>query len=264
MLTPVLLLALQATPIQVMVVGTYHFGNPGRDVHNVKADSVLTPERQAELDGISAALAEFKPTKIMVEVESDAPDLAVERYRKFSLDSLKSNPNETEQIGFRLAKRMGHSTVYGIDEQPKQGEPDYFPYRALEAAAAANRQTAALTESNAPVGKWTEDFSARQKSSTLASLLAEVNRDDHLGGMALYYAMLPIGDNHTQAGADLNAMWYLRNAKIFAKLMHAARPGDRVLVVYGSGHNYWLRHFARETPGYQSIDPIPYLQRAAP
>src|SRR5207249_5018389 len=28
--------------IQVMVLGTYHFGNPGQDMHNMKVDSVLT------------------------------------------------------------------------------------------------------------------------------------------------------------------------------------------------------------------------------
>ena len=36
-------------PIQVMVLGTYHFGNPGLDLHNMKVESVLTPAKQAEL-----------------------------------------------------------------------------------------------------------------------------------------------------------------------------------------------------------------------
>ncbi len=56
---------------------------------------------------------------------------------------------------------------------------------------------------------------------------------------------------------------YLRNAKIFAKLMRQAKPGDRIVVVYGAGHNYWLRHFAGATPGYVSVDPMPYLKAAA-
>ena len=41
------------------------------------------------------------------------------------------------------------------------------------------------------------------------------------------------------------------------------RPGARVLVVYGAGHGYWLRHFARETPGYRLVDVRPYLRDAA-
>ena len=75
--------------------------------------------------------------------------------------------------------------------------------------------------------------------------------------------MLSIGDTEQQPGAEFNAMWYLRNAKIFAKLMTVAEPGDRILVVYGAGHAYWLRHFASETPGFTNVDPAPYLQIAA-
>lgn len=74
--------------------------------------------------------------------------------------------------------------------------------------------------------------------------------------------MLDIGDAEQQPGAELNAMWYMRNAKIFAKLMKIAQPDDRLLVVYGAGHNYWLRHFADQVPGYRSVDPRPYLDAA--
>ena len=73
--------------------------------------------------------------------------------------------------------------------------------------------------------------------------------------------MLGLGDTEQQPGADLNAYWDLRNAKIFAKLMTVAKPGDRILVVYGAGHNYWLRHFAGTVPGYRNVDPAPYLSR---
>ena len=43
-------------PIQVMVLGTYHFGNPGLDLHNMKVDSVLTSARQAELADVATRL----------------------------------------------------------------------------------------------------------------------------------------------------------------------------------------------------------------
>ncbi len=84
-----------------------------------------------------------------------------------------------------------------------------------------------------------------------------------LEDQALYYGLLSFGDTHRQPGADLNAMWYLRNAKIFVKLHKVASPGDRVLVVFGSGHSYWLRHFAGTVPGYRNVDPVPLLEKAA-
>jgi hypothetical protein len=40
-------------PVEVMVLGTYHFGNPGLDLNNMKADSVLTPARQRELAAVA-------------------------------------------------------------------------------------------------------------------------------------------------------------------------------------------------------------------
>ena len=80
--------------------------------------------------------------------------------------------------------------------------------------------------------------------------------------MDFYYGILGYADGKDTPGADLNSRWYLRNARIFTNLMRLSKPGDRVLVVYGSGHSYWLRHFASETPGYSNVDPVPYLKRA--
>jgi hypothetical protein len=72
--------------------------------------------------------------------------------------------------------------------------------------------------------------------------------------------LLRLGNATEQPGADLNGAWYLRNAKIFAKLTQIAQPADRVLVVFGSGHAYWLRHFVQNTPGFQLIESDDYLQ----
>ena len=60
----------------------------------------------------------------------------------------------------------------------------------------------------------------------------------------------------------LNAMWYLRNAKMFAKLALIAEPGERVLVIVGSGHKVWLDHLVEHTPGFIEVSPVPYLQMA--
>jgi hypothetical protein len=101
-----------------------------------------------------------------------------------------------------------------------------------------------------------------QKTTPIRLLLADINeparvRSDH---QQFYYGLLPLGDQKDQPGADLNAAWYHRNAKIFAKLTQIARPGDRVLVVFGSGHAFWLRHLAQNTPGFTLAEPNDYLR----
>jgi len=94
-------------PIQVMVLGTYHFGNPGHDEHNTTADDVRSPRRQAELAAVARVLAEFHPTHVMVEEEIDTPDLAVPAYQHFATSDLARERNEIVQIGFRLAHVSG-------------------------------------------------------------------------------------------------------------------------------------------------------------
>ena len=247
-----------------MVLGAYHFGNPGQDLANVKVDDVLAPQRQAELAALTEALATWKPTKIMVERVVDAPDLVDPNYAAFTPADLTTRRNEREQIAYRLANRLGLKTVYGIDEQPTEGEPDYFPYSQVMSYAKANGQAERLDAWMAVPSAEVKRFEGLQATHTIPQLLAIQNgREGFNGSMAGYYGLLAIGDTQAQPGADLNAMWYLRNAKIFAKLMSVAEPGDRVLVVYGAGHNYWLRHFASEAAGYESVDPLPWLEKAA-
>ena len=243
--------------VDVMILGSYHFGNPGMDTNNVNVDSVLTASKQGELAAVAKALLAFRPTRVMVEMQSDAPDLAAKGYPQFKLADLTTDANEIVQIGFRVANLAGLKTVEAIDEQTSAGEPDYYPYDKLQAAATKFGQTARIDAGNAPVRAWIAKFEQDQKTRSVAELLIRVNVDPIYTTMTGYYGWLAVGNTVDQAGTELNAAWYLRNAKIFAKLMHVARPGDRVLVVYGAGHGYWLRHFATSVPGYRSIDPSP-------
>ena len=252
-----------AEPVEVMVLGAYHFGNPGRDTNNMAVDSVLTPQKQRELKRVAAALSRFKPTHVMVEMQSDSPGFAIGEYDRFDDAMLAKDANEIVQIGYRTARVAGLKTVNRIDEQPKNGEPDYYPYDKVQETAAKFGQTAALDALNAPVAALIKDLEAKQKKLTVGQMLTVMNKDDAgPGAMNSYYGMLTIGDRETQTGADLNAGWYLRNAKIFDKLMQIAKPSDRVLVVFGGDHKFWLEHFAGLTPGYRKVDVLPYLARA--
>src|SRR5262249_25037127 len=130
-------------PVSVMILGTYHFGNPGLDLHNMKSESVLRPSRQKELDDIATRLAKFNPTKIAVEALSDRPDFSTQKFADFTPQELATDPDERTQIAFRLARRLSHKSVYGIDEQ--SDTIDYFPFDKVEAYAKAHNQTATLT-----------------------------------------------------------------------------------------------------------------------
>ncbi len=257
--------AAEPAPVEVMVLGTYHFSNPGLDVVNVKSDNVLTPRRQRELQALAEVLAAYRPTKIVVERQAEGPSFADASYREFGPEMLATQASERVQIAYRLAHRLGHTDVYGFDEQPGEGEPSYFPFGAVQRYASehgmADRIAAIMAEVQTMVG----ELEQAQASRSIPELLQTQNRAEQLRrahGLA-YYGLLEIGDGERQPGAELNAYWFMRNAKMFAKLGLIAEPGDRVLVVVGGGHKYWLDHLAELTPGYEVVDPMPYLERAA-
>jgi len=251
---------LTPAPVSVMILGTYHFGNPGLDLHNMKSESVLTPSRQKELDDIATRLAKFNPTKIAVEARSDRPDFTTQKFADFTPQKLATDPDERTQIAFRLAWRLSHKSVYGIDEQ--SDTIDYFPFDKVEAYAKAHNRTATLTHMHGEIEEMIKEMEAAQKTTPIRLLLADINepariRSDH---EQFYYGLLRLGDQKEQPGADLNVAWYHRNAKTFAKLTQIARPGDRILVVFGSGHAFWLRHFAQNVPGFSLVEPNDYLR----
>lgn len=250
-------------PVQVMVLGAYHFGNPGLDIANVAADDPTSPRRQAELARVADALARFRPTKVMVERVGAGPRGEVAGYAAFTPADLRTDKDEGVQIGYRLAHRLGHRAVYGIDERGGPGKPDYFPFGPLSAWAEAHGRGDRVRAVPALAQAQVRRMEAAQRRS-IADALLFANSPAANDGMQrdAGYALLSVGAKDEQPGAELNGAWYLRNAKIFAKLTQAAEPGDRVLVVFGAGHGWWLRHFARETPGFVSVDPTPFLRRA--
>ncbi len=248
-----------------MIVGSFHFDNPGQDLNNVAVDPVTTPQKQAELAAVAQGLRRFRPTAVALErVAADKATLVDQVYPSFQPSMLLTEADERYQIGYRLANLEGLSRVYAIDEQSEEGGRDYFPFDKVQTWFTAHHREADFAALNAPIAAHAAELSERQRRETLGQLLAESSSPDHpiAGNMALYYGLLKFGDGAEQPGAELNAAWYERNAKIFTKLMAVARPGDRIVVVFGAGHSYWLRHFVQNTPGFQLVEASPYLNPA--
>ena len=105
-----------APKAQVLVLGTFHFQDAGRDSYKPQFPfDIRTPQRQRELDEVLAKLAAWKPTRIAIErdVEVQARvDSLFAIYPKNGMDTLR---NEIYQVGFKLAKRLNHAGVFGVD-----------------------------------------------------------------------------------------------------------------------------------------------------
>jgi len=116
---------------QILVLGTYPMANPGHDIHNMQADDVLLPKRQQEIARLIDVLKRFRPTKIAIEADVGSPRVA-QQYSDYLAGKYTLTRNEIDQIGYRLAKELGHHAIYPVDEE---GD---FPWGRLVNYAKAN------------------------------------------------------------------------------------------------------------------------------
>ena len=69
-------------------------------------------------------------------------------------------------------------------------------------------------------------------------------------------------DENPDFGVDFTSGWWFnRNLRIFRNIQRIhTNPGDRVLVIFGSGHMNILNYLFEVTPEYQLIDVNEYLK----
>jgi len=221
---------------QILVLGTYHMGNPGRDVHNMEADDVLSAKRQREIAEVLDVLRRFRPTKVAVEASVGSKRIA-DRYTAYRGGQYQLTRNEIDQIGLRLAKELGHETVYSVDES---GD---FPYYRVLNYAKANGLESQFDSVQALTGAAVDRQGAYLRTHSVLEMLRYMNADSTVArDVAAYYSLVPFGDPNDYAGPDLLARWFERNIRIYRNIRAlVTSPDDRILVVYGAGHLGWLR-----------------------
>jgi Family of unknown function (DUF5694) len=238
-------------PPEIMIVGMVHMDNPDTSVVRLEIPDVLLPQQQAEIASMTESLARFKPTQVHVESENDV----AARYARYLAGELQSDRDEIVQVAFRLAKQLGLAKVHASDARIFA---DYGPVQAFVAAHGPSK--AVWDDMLARAIKITE---GRKELLGTRGLLAYIRHLNEPEIMALDHTfqrwLLPIGEGKEQPGPDVVATWYRRNVFICAKIIQAAKPGERLAVFFGASHSYLLRQCISETPGFKLVDANDYL-----
>jgi hypothetical protein len=210
--------------------------NPGHDIHNMDADDVLSPRRQQEIAQLIEVLKRFHPTKIAFEADVGSQRVGQE-YSDYLAGKYTLSRNEIDQLGFRLAKELGHHAVYPVDVD---GD---FPFLRVLNYAKANGRAEQFEAMQASVGRRVKEQGDFLRSHTVLETLEYMNSDSMVArGVAEYFAYVPYGEPWEYAGPDLLASWYQRNIRIYRNIVALIEsPHDRILVIYGAGHLGWLR-----------------------
>lgn len=235
---------------QMLVIGSAHFANPGRDLINQTIPDMMAPARQAEIEAVVAQLAALAPTHVAIEWPAARQAALDELYRAYLAGEHTLEVREAEQIGFRLAAAAGLERVDAVDwnEAPSGDEAAYdFP-----AYAESHGQGAVWAAIADPAN--TPSYSPANK--TVAAWLREMNTPEALAAShRVYFDIAMIGGDDEQPGANWVGHWYGRNLRIFRNLVNLAdSPQDRVVVIYGHGHAYLLNQLGRESGAFEMME----------
>lgn len=224
---------------EIFVLGTYHMANPGHDIYNMKADDVLASRRQQEIAQVIEVLKKFHPTKIAIEAGVGSERVA-KQYSDYLAGKYPLSDNEIDQLGYRLAKELGHKAVYPVDEE---GD---FPFQRVIDYAKASGQKDKLDATTSIWGNTVKEQGDYLRSHSVLEMLEHINSDDSARrDVATYYKMVPYGEPGDYAGPDLLAAWYQRNIRIYHNIVGLIdSPSERILVIYGAGHLGWLQQDA--------------------
>lgn len=247
--------------IPLLLLGSYHMEGSSQDAVNLAPGDVRTSGKQRELAELLDRIAAFRPTKILIEspyYRSKAP----ESFAKFLKGEYTLTANEIDQVGFTLAKRLGHATVYPVDypmwmdgRVPQEiGTPRPKPTPPVQADRAP-----------APSPSVPEHLRRLQEliaKGTVLETFRHLNSEAYMRADHDWYVRMLRPDPESTdlyEGANALTAWQKRNLRILANLYRASEPGDRILLLIGSGHLTVLRQWAEGAQDLALMDTAAYL-----
>ncbi len=271
---------------EIMVLGVYHFNNPGQDTYNISTDNYFTKKRQSEIEHVVDLLAEFKPTKILLErlpEEQTKLDSLFDLYTNddLALNSIKGGESEVYQLGFRIGKKLSLPSITAVDH-PGIWLGDYIDfiadtlevdnynnYVSAEIKAVRDREQLFLKQSVKDnliyINDWQQilanhhyynNIAIAVKDTTNVLFSYQENKEDIDG---LPYLLRSYDFNNI--GVEMTAEWYKRNLFIYRNILENTSKGDKVMVIFGSGHVRYLHQLLKDNPSFEVIPPNRFLER---
>ena len=241
-------------PAQIILLGTFHFNDPGKDVVKVKDINVFEEESQQYLQDFAQRLAEFKPTRVLLEYSPDNETLLNQRYTDYLSSDYELAANEIYQLGFRIAKLAGLDAVQSFDHRGVEWQAEaMFEYAKLH-------NSPGMETFNVIIESLTKEEEKARAELSLRELLIRSNdpEKDRLN-MDLYMATNSIGAGDGYSGADSSASWWHRNFRMYANIQKLAAPGERIIVIGGSGHMAILKQLLEIDQRLIGVDVHPFF-----
>ncbi len=245
---------------EVLLIGTFHYNNPGADVAKTKSFDILNDKTQEELDFIAGKISAFKPSKIFVEWSHDEQPELDSLYNLYKHDNYFTNDslsefylkNEIFQLAFKTGKRIGLPQVNGIDYRTE------FPFDSLMIVLEKNHQIEIQSKIGELIETFTDDFDEKiEKGESLLDLTYYLNTRELREMSNEFHNQIPLiaGPKDNFIGPFLTAEWYKRNLYMWSLVQKGTENRDeRIMVLVGASHAAVIKNFIDENNAWRVVE----------
>lgn len=237
---------------QILLIGTFHFENPGLDVAKVSTFNVMTDKSQKELVNIANKIVKFGPDKIFVERNYMKQDKLDKFYAKNTDSLLSKNADEIVQIALRSAKKMGHKKLFAIDYNQTS-----FPYDSLLKGMKGANQIDLLKSNELQMTNYEKSQNEKISKYNLTDLLLDLNSKESIKNDLEWYIGTAnrAGAIDNFVGAYLVSEWYRRNLYMYSLVQKLTEAkDDKIMILLGAGHVAIIREFIKNDPNFEIVE----------
>ncbi len=239
---------------QVALFGSFHFAG-SNDLVSMNVPDLDSDQRQKEILAIVDSLANYHPTKILVEFPPSRQTKYDSLYNAYLAGAHELSIGETQQLGFRLAKKLDLPGVIGIDYNLDLPFGEWF----LEAQAFDSTKFEQVLTNFRAKGDEAEAFIAEH---TMMDFFVKLNstQADNENKQFYFEVTTSVVPDTSSTAMDMAAAWWERNLFWMRNIDQQIGPEDRVLVICGSGHRSVLVDFYRSRSDVQYVEIADFLK----
>lgn len=240
----------QDTKTKVLLLGCFHFDNPGLDVAKFENANILSEKRQKEVLEVVEILKQFGPDKVFMEVPAGLQGRLDSNISKYKNGQFTLSGSEIHQLGYRLAKELNLPTLYAVDYRDTE-----FPFDSLVKSATEAKQFGLLGNIKKAIDSIQNDFNELLKKNTVKELLLNQNADVAVElQVGWYFELLVAGKEGNHVGSYLTSEWWRRNMIIYENILKRLDGKEKkILVIFGSGHTALLNEMMKYNKRFELV-----------
>ncbi len=228
---------------EIFILGSFHMS---------EVEGLETNRRQQEIQELVSKVKEFQPTKIAVEMEPKDSATSDEQFKNFQQCSFSLPINEIYQLGFRLARELGHKKIYPTD---------WMDHADMSVGEVQNWAEKNQPELLKEIFNSIEEYPKLTDDKSILDYYKELNERELLDSIhKIHLNLARIGEVDNYIGINWVNWWYKRNLIMFSNLSRLIESNeDRILFIVGLGHSTILSQFLKESELFKVRDPLEYL-----